>query len=133
MSDSKVPPQHRSVSSRVRDQAIPIADEPADPWALTPQELADAAAIGRRLRYLRRTTRRPREPYLSQRVVAERAGLSKSAIGHIERGDGRVRASTLRRIADALAELRPRLGEGVDLMLELLDAGPHAIAPEKAA
>src|SRR5436309_15783815 len=54
---------------------------------------------------------------LTQRELAERAGLPQSTIGRIEAGSIDPRASTLRRLLRACGsdlESAPRLGEGID-------------------
>ena len=54
---------------------------------------------------------------LTQRDLAERAGLPQSTIGRIEAGSIDPRASTLRRLLRACGsdlETAPRLGEGID-------------------
>jgi transcriptional regulator with XRE-family HTH domain len=66
---------------------------------------------------------------LSQRVLAERAGVTQAAISRIEDGKTSPRFDTLDRLLQACGftvELAPRLGEGVDrtAIRELLRLSP---------
>jgi transcriptional regulator with XRE-family HTH domain len=61
-----------------------------------------------------------REQHLSQRRLAEAAGVPQSTVGRLETGALRPRSDTLERLADALDHefvLRGHLGTGVDRTL----------------
>lgn len=123
---------HLRDTQNPRDQASAYPSSIFAPRPLTPQEQASAENLGKTLRRMRRL-RRPGERRISQRLLAETAGLSANGVGRVERGEGRTRVSTLRRVADALAELRPRLGHPAEIRWKLLTAGPDAIAPERGS
>lgn len=122
--------RQRPSTSTASDPLFPCATRFA-PRPLSLAESEAAASLGKRLRRLRRSTRRPREPRIAQVTLSRAAGLSRDTVGRIERGRGRVRRSTLSRIAVALAALRPRLGPSDELLAELVAAAGAAIAPER--
>ena len=70
--------------------------------------------IGLRIRYLRR------QRHWTQEALAERAGISTSFLGHIERGSRKLSVETLNRIALALnCSADELLGTGVEAQINL--------------
>lgn len=88
-------------------------------------EIPHLEALGARLRELRRG-----RAGLSQERLAERAELSAGTIGRIEAGTRRTRFSTLERIAAALTDADPSLGESESLAVSLAGLAGPALAPE---
>lgn len=71
-------------------------------------------SIGLRIRYLRR------QRHWTQETLAERAGISPSFLGHIERGSRKLSVETLNRIALALnCSADELLGTGVEAQINL--------------
>lgn len=63
---------------------------------VTPKQLEQRAAFGARVRELRLAAR------LSQEELAHRAGLDRSYVGQVERGERNVSLDNVHRVADAL-------------------------------
>jgi transcriptional regulator with XRE-family HTH domain len=82
--------------------------------------------MGDQLTALRRTAG------LSQRRLADLAGLHRVSVARIEAGQRRTRRSTLARIAMALTATCPELGSPGALVDELARLAGRALAPESA-
>jgi len=92
---------------------------------ITPDEVAGLEALGDELRRLRWTVAR-----LARPALAVRAQLSVRQIEQIEQAIRRTRRSTLDRIAGALVDVRPDLGDAADLAEWLEALAGTALAPE---
>ena len=87
-------------------------------------EVPHLERLGRLLRELRRAAG------LSQGRLAKESELSLWMIGVLEMGARRTRWSTLRRVASALVEAKPVLGDDKELTERLAAAAGPALAPE---
>lgn len=96
---------------------------------LKAEEREPARALGEAIRK-ERTRYLAADKRVSQRLLALAAGMSVGGLAKIEQGVRRTRASTLRRIADALAVLRPGLGDARELLAHLLRVSNGMLAAE---
>jgi hypothetical protein len=94
---------------------------------ITADEVAGLEALGDELRRLRWKVARVARP-----ALAVRAQVSIRQIEQIEQAIRRTRRSTLERIAAALVEMKPELGEAADLVERLIELAGPGLAPESA-
>ena len=94
---------------------------------ITADEVAGLEALGDELRRLRWKVARVARPALSVR-----AQVSVRQIEQIEQAIRRTRRSTLKRIAAALVEMKPELGEAAALAERLAELAGPGLAPESA-
>jgi len=97
--------------------------KPFIPRPLRPEERAPLAVLAAELRRLRGAAPRSR--------VAWAAGLSCSHYAALEAGQRRTRASTLGRLAGALAAFDCSLGPPAELAERLCDLAGKGLAPER--
>ena len=96
---------------------------------LKPEERVRVRALGNAIQQQRRK-HIGRVQRVSRKLLARACGMSEGGLAKIEQGTRRTRLSTLRRIADALAELRPPLGLSRAILGRLLFVVNGAIAPK---
>lgn len=96
---------------------------------LKPEERVRVRALGKAIQQQRAKWFRGSQR-VSRKLLARACGMSEGGLAKIEQGTRRTRLSTLRRIADALAELRPPLGPSRAILGRLLFVANGAIAAE---